>query len=256
MSVFIGRGIVRVVPVNAVTGDILGTWLDLGEVSNFEPGASVDTLEKFSKRDAASALIAFVDRGITSSLSLTLDEPSTQNLSLILRGDPVEVASGTVTDEPLQSDDADAVDLVDDDLVRTKYPINAITNIKDSAGTPATVTGSKYERVEGSSFYIRMLDVAGYTQPFTITYTRLAHSIIPAFEQNAKNYRVAIENVNLVDNEAQLVEYYNVRFPPAENFGLITDDFAPFVLNGRTLAVVGFAADSHLGKYGRVVRGY
>jgi hypothetical protein len=93
-------------------------------------------------------------------------------------------------------------------------------------------------------------------QPFKVTYTRLASTILAALEKAVANYRIGIENVNLVDNEAQYVEYYNVRLPPATRFGLITEEFASFVLEGRALAVAAFDSDPHLGKYGRVVMGY
>lgn len=254
MSAFIGKGIVRVALVNPITAALKGPYIDLGEVENFEPGADVQSLEKRTSRDTSNALIAYVETQLNSSINLTLVEPNTVNLALILRGEKVTKASATVTDEVLH--DAAQLTVVNNDVLFTKYPINAITNVKDSAGSPATVTGSKYERVEGSQFGVKFLDVATYVQPFKITYTRQAHDIVKVFEAAVANYRVVIENVNLVDGEVQMVEYYNCRLSPAPRFGLITEEFATFPLEGRALAVPGFSSDADLGKYGRVIRGY
>ena len=254
MSAFIGKGIVRVAPVDPVTAALKGGYIDLGEVENYEPGAEVQSLEKRTSRDVSNALIAYVETQINSSLNITLVEPNTANLALIVRGEKVTKNSATVTDEVLH--DADEYTVVDDDVLYTKYPITSITNIKDSNGTPATVTGSKYERVTGSQFGIRMLDVAGYTQPFTVTYVRQAHDIVKILEADVKNYRVVIENINLVDGEVQMIEYYNCRLSPSARFGLITEEFASYPLEGRALAVPGFDSDADLGKYGRIIRGY
>lgn len=260
MSAFIGKGIVYAAQVNPTTGAIIGPWLDLGEVDNFEPGGEVQSLEKRTSRDTSNALIAYVETQLNSSINMQLVEPNTENLRLIVRGEKTAVASGAVTDEYLQdATDPDREDIVDGEILMTKFPISAITNIKDSDSPQNTVSGSDYERVDGSSFAIRFLDVTGgvpYVQPFRITYNRQAADIVKVFEATLSNYRIRIENINLVDTEVQMVEYYNVRLSPAARFGLITEEFASFQLEGRALAVPGFAADATLGKYGRVVRGY
>lgn len=258
MSAFIGKGIVYAAQVNPTTGAILGPWLDLGEVDNFEPGGEVQSLEKRTSRDTSNALIAYVETQLNSSINLTLVEPSIDNLRLIVRGEKIADAGAAVTDEPLQDpDDPDRVDIINDEILMTKYPIaGVITNVKDSAGSPATVTNTKYERVDDSSFAIRFTDVAGYTQPFTVSYTKQASTIVKVFEATLTNYRIRIENIDLVSADVQMVEYYNVRLSPAARFGLITEEFASFQLEGRALAVPGFAADPDLGKYGRVIRGY
>jgi len=103
MAVFIGRGIVIVAEVDETTGDIKGGWYDLGEVSNYAPGAQTQRLDKFTNRDGTNALVASVETQINTSLALTIEEPNADNLRLIVRGEKVSVSSTAVTNEVLHA---------------------------------------------------------------------------------------------------------------------------------------------------------
>lgn len=251
MGVFIGKGIVYAAPVDSTTGHITGAYVDLGEVENFTPGADIQTIEKRTSRDTSNALIARVETQIDSNLSLVLNEPSVANLKYILRGDSYSQAASAITGENTR-----ATGLVANDYIYTKHPIGTWTNLKDSAGSPATlVNNTDYQVVDADYGQIKMLNVSGFTQPFTADYTPQAYTGVRALMASPLFYRIRIDGINLVDSLKFIAEYYKVRLSPATEFPLIGTDFAQYTLEGAALKDETKTSDAILGSYGRFIQG-
>lgn len=251
MAVFIGRGIVIVAEVDETTGDIKGGWYDLGEVSNYAPGAQTQRLDKFTNRDGTNALVASVETQINTNLSLTIEEPNADNLRLIVRGEKVSVSSTAVTNEVLH-----AGTVAVGNFLVTKYPVLSGLVIKDSAGSPATlVNNTDYSVVDLTQGKIKILNLGTYVQPLKADYTRKAQTTVPVFNAGAKAWRVRIDGINLVDNAKFMAEYYRVRVNPSQSFPLIGQQFSEFVLEGAAIADTTKASDATLGQYGRIIQG-
>lgn len=251
MGVFIGRGIVLAAPVDPTTGNVNGAWVDLGEVENFAPGADIQTLEKRTSRDSSNALIARIETQIDGKLTLVLNEPNVANLKYILRGDSYSQAASAITGE-----NTFATGLVANDLLYTKHPIGTLTAVKDSAGSPATLTlGTHYSLSDAGYGKIKLLNVTGFTQPFKIDYTPQAYTGVRALMQAANYLRVRIDGINLVDSLKFICEYYKVRVSPSTEFPLIGTDFAQYTLEGAFLKDETKTADPILGSYGRFIQG-
>jgi hypothetical protein len=253
MGVFIGKGIVTAAPVDAATGALTGGYLDLGEVDNFQPGADIQTIEKRTNRDMTNALIARVETQINPTLVLALNEPTVENLKHILRGLKYSVTATPIVGEPVSGG---VGTLAVGDFVYTKHPIQTWTALKDSAGTPATlVNNTDYKVVDNALGKLQILGLGSYVLPLKADYTPRAYSGVTALAAALQYYRVRIDGVNLVDGLKFFAEYYKARFPPADNFPLIGEDFAQYTLNGAVLADPTKAADAVLGQYGRFIQG-
>lgn len=251
MGVFIGRGVVSAAPVDATTGNPTGPYVDLGEVENFSPGSDIQTLEKRTSRDSSNALIARIETQINSKLSLVLNEPVLANLKHILRADTYTQAASAITGENLI-----ATGIVANDVLYTKFPIGSLSAVKDSAGSPATLTnGTHYSVVDASYGKIKFLNVTGFTQPFKVDYTPVAHSGVRTLMQSPSYYRVRIDGINLVDSLKFICEFYKVRLSPATEFPLIGTDFAQYTLEGAALLDSNKTSDAILGSYGRFIQG-
>ena len=251
MGAFLGKGIVQVAPINATTSALSGAWVDLGEVENFSPGADITAIEKYTSRDSSNALIARVETQINTKIALTLIEPNTDNLQIIQRASIASVAASPITDESVV-----VTGLVAGDYIFSKYPIGTLTSIKDSAGSPATLTGggTDYTVIDLDYGQVQLVNVAGYTQPFKFNYTPPAHSEAVLFGSSPNFYRVRIDGINIVDSLKFTFVYRKVRFSPATEFPLIGTDFATYPLEGAALRDENAISDAQ-GPYGYFVSG-
>lgn len=252
MSVAKFAGVVYIAEINPVTGKPKTGFKDVGEVDALEFGFNTSRIEKFSKRDCGNNLVGSVITQVDTNFSVTMAEPTKLNLEKILQGVSAAVSSGTVTDEPLH----EGTVVVAGDLLFTKKPFSALTNVKDSAGSPATlVADSDYEVVDGDKGIIRILDPTGFTQPFKATYANKAYTPVPMLNRTPGFYQVAFAGANCQTNEKVRIDLWKVQFNPVSQFNVLSDQFAAFQLGGKLYSdatKTDDAAYSELGNYGRI----
>lgn len=245
-------GIVALAKVNPLTGVPKTGFYDVGEVDALEFGFNSSRIEKYSKRDCNNGLIASLETQIDTNFSITMAEPTKKNLEAMLRGTAPTVASATVTDEPLH----EGVTVVNGEFLYTKRPFSSLTNVKDSAGSPATlVLNTDYEVADAKTGKIKILNVGSYTQPFKATYVSAVYEPVPFLNAAAEFWWLAFSGVNCATLEKVKIDLYKVQFNPVAQFAVLADQFNAFQLAGKLFSDATKNADakfSELGNYGRI----
>lgn len=131
------------------------------------------------------------------------------NIALMLSGGtPTTNSAAAATQETC------GAALVNGDVVQTNFIPDASTIVvKDSAGTPATlVLDTNYEFVAKNGSAIRFIDVSGFTQPFTIDYTRAASKTVSPLSDLNDVYDFVFSGANERDSCAgEYDRFFRVR---------------------------------------------
>lgn len=249
MSYFSGQGKVSIAPLNAQGQPGVFRWV--GNVPDFKPSFDTNKIEHKESSTGQRLLDKVITTENKAKISAELEDWSPENLALAVRGAVNKVASGTVA--ALNAIVSPAALAVGDVWA---LPNQKLTNvvIKDSNATPATVAASKY-KLDADFGTLTMLDVTGFTLPFTATYSFDAVDNIAFFTQSIQEVAVRFEGVNTADNNKKvLVEIYRVALDPTKDLGLITNDLGKFQLEGSAL-IDTTKPDNDLvfGKFGRMV---
>lgn len=185
-------------------------------------------------------------RGKTATLSLTLDEWLVHTLAQALYAKTIEVASGTVSAEVLPTG------LVAGDFVKLDKPFVSSLAITDSAGTPATVPGANYNLESPNGGLVKLLDVGSFVQPFKAAYSYAQGKTFTLFGQTPPERYFLLDGINTETGEPVIVHLYRVRFDPATDLELITDEYGSLPLTGSVLYDPLAALDSNLGGFGKI----
>lgn len=221
----------------------------LGDVSGVQVSLEVDRVEHTEHTSGERLTDLRLDRAKSASMVLTIDEWSKENVGLALRGTPEQIASGTVTNETAPGS------LVVGDIVRTVKPKISSLVVKDSAGSPGTLTVGTHYRVNSADHgSVEFLNLGTFTQPFKFDYSNGAVWNVPMFGLGNVERWFRFEGLNTADsNKPVLVELYKVSFDPQRAFDLISDDISRAELNGSPLYDATKVADTVLKQFGRVV---
>ena len=187
-----------------------------------------------------------LQKGKTAELSLTLDEWLAPNLALGLYATALSVNTGSVTGEALPAG------VVAGDLIKLDHPFISALAITDSAGTPATVPGSKWSVESPNSGLMKFSDVATYVQPFKAAYSYAAAQGFTIFTATPPERYFMLDGINTETGEAVIVRLYRVRFDPMGQLDVITDDFGNLPMTGSVLYDVVNGADANLGGFGKI----
>lgn len=141
------------------------------------------------------------------------------------------------------------------DYVKTARQKLSSIVVKDSAGTPATLTlGTHYEVTSADHGTIKFLNLASFTPPFKIDYTYAAVDNVNMFTQGSVDRWIKFDGLNTVDtNKACLVELFKCSVDPVSQIDFIGDDIMKFELSGGALYDSTKAADTVLGQFGRLI---
>lgn len=227
-------------------------FYDVGDVASLQLQLSEQTQElrehSTGNRNRADVLATAVDmKGV-----LTLNEWITKNLLVGLFGAEDSETGATVAAETLPAA------LALGDYVRLAHPLVSSVVVKDSAGTPATLTaGTDYEVANDKTGLLHILgDLSAYTQPLTAGYTYANYDSVAAFGVQAPVRWLRFEGVNTTSqNQGQkwLVEVYMARFSPAKNLDLLMDNYGTIELDFQALYDSSKASDTKLYQFGRMI---
>lgn len=197
------------------------------------------------------------DRSIvkTSALemSMTLESISYDNLALLMWGTKQDLASAAAQSHFFPTGIANG----EKHVVPNGFNLSSAV-LKDSAGAPATVDAADYD-IDESFGVVEFIDVAGYTQPFELEYTRGAAKSVPFFTAQAPTRFLRFEGLNLGNpgaglSEKFLVELYIVQFEPVTDLSLIGDDFGKFEMKGGLQLDDTRVNNATLGGFGRIIK--
>ena len=226
-------------------GPGLMTWV--GDQSSCDLEFNTENTDRTETYSGQRLQSARLRTSTTVALNLVLRYGTAHNLQLGLYATPNNVASGSVVDEELP----DA--LVAGDRVVLAKP-SGVTSlvITDSAGSPVTVDGADYALEDANSGVVRMIDVAGYTQPFLASYSHTGFTSLPFFTAQPPERYLFLAGINTVTGERIRLHLYRVQFNPISNLGLINPEFGELPLSGTALFDSTTALDATLGGFGRI----
>ncbi len=233
--------------------DLNGNPTDLrpiGNVSELEISFKTDTLEHYESMSGQRAQDHRMIKTKSSSISLTIDEFTRENLALALYGTAASTIGGTVTDEPVGG-----LTPVIGDRYPLAHPKASTVVVKDSAGTPATLTAGTHYTVDANFGSLQFLNVTGFTAPFKASYAYGAVEEIGIFTQPLPERYLRLEGVNTAQSDSPiLVELYRVAFDPLKKLSLISNDYNKFELEGSLLSDSTKPYDAAMGQTGRIVQ--
>ena len=221
-----------------------------GNVADLSLALKTDVIEHYESQTGQRAVDLRLVKQKSATVALTIEEFTKENLALALYGSYVSDAGGSVTDEPVGG----TTPLVGDRYFFAHPRVAALT-VKDSAGTPTTLTLGTHYTADVDFGAIQFLDTTGLTAPFKASYTYGAVTEIGIFTQPLPERFLRLEGVNTAAGNAKvLIELYRVAFDPLKKFDIISNDLNKFEMEGSLLADSTKPYDAVLGQFGRIVQ--
>lgn len=227
-----------------------GKFIDLGEVPMLEIDPNVEFAESFST-GASNPNRRDLHIAIKSDLlvHLTLSERQLFNMELAAFGETSAETSSSYT-----ANEAFPAGIVAGETYEIPGGHVGITSpvIKDGAGSPVTVNTNKYS-VDAYAPLATFLDVAGFTQPFTMfSYTYKAATKLKILSKQSVDLCLIASGPNLAavpgSTETWYTKLYRLSFKPAAKISVKAGSdtgtgnaFAMYELEGVPLVVPGVA---------------
>jgi hypothetical protein len=221
-----------------------------GNVADLKLSLKTEVLEHYESQSGQRSLDHRMIKSKSATINLSIEEFTKENLALALYGTHLATTGGTVTDEPVGS----ATPVVGDRYFLAHPKVSTLV-VKDSAGTPATLTLGTHYTADTDFGALQFLDTTGLTAPFKASYAFGDVSEIGIFTQPLPERYLRLEGLNTAQGNAKvLVELYRVAFDPLKELALISNDLNKFELEGSLLADSTKPYDAVLGQFGRIVQ--
>lgn len=248
MSLFSGQGPVFWSDRNDSGNPTGFNWF--GNAPEFTLGLATDTLTHKESYTGNRTTDARIITELTATIAITTDDFKETNLELASYGEGSAIASGATV--------AEAV-LAGAPVVGERYALNTTGRVSNAvvknAGTPVTTS---FYTVDASGVIV-FTDVTGLSGPITADYNYAAARQVGVFKTAAPEVHIRLDGLNTAkttasgDFERTIVDVYKARLDPAENFGLINDEFGQLVINGAALTDTTKAAASGMGQFARFI---
>lgn len=244
MPGFSGQG--KVFIGSRLTTGLPGVMRWLGNVSAFSIAQNEDTVERKESYTGNRLPNRRMTRSRGGEVTLTFDEWTKENAAWALLGATTQVAAGSAVTNWV----APTGFTQGDTIVLPHKNVSAVT-VVDSTGSPKTLPPGQYT-LDAFAGTIQLDDIAtggAYVQPFKVSYTPGAVSVIGGFKLLAPEVYLRLDGINTDDNSRVIVDVYRTRLSPARNVQFISDDFVDFELTGATLADLTRASNSAGGQF-------
>lgn len=247
MSLFSGQG-----PVFWSNRDANGDPTEFhwfGNAPAFTLGLATTTLTHKESYTGNRTTDARIITELTATVAITTDDFKESNLELATYGEGSAVATDTISGEAVRT-------LAP--VVGERYALNTTGRVSNAVvydnGSPVDTS---FYTVDASGIIV-FTDVTGLTGPLTADYTMAAARQVGVFKTAAPEVHIRLDGLNTAttvsgDFERTIVDVYKTRLDPAENFGLINDEFGQLVLNGSALTDTTKAAASAMGQFARFI---
>ncbi len=199
--------------------------------------------ESYSGQDLVDFIL---ETGRTATLKGTMEDWSPENVIMLTRSRSTPVAGGNVTAEVLPDG------LVAGDDVLFAHQLVSDVVITDSAATPATVAGSKYQ-VRSAGGGIKLLDVTGLTQPLKAAYVYGAALRLALLSTGAPEYWLRFEGVNKQDNSPIVMDLYRAQPKVTSDLGLIASGQGKLPFEAGILVDADKDPEGDLGQFGQLI---
>ena len=243
---FIGTGNVLVAERN--TDGSPKSLRDVGEAPEIEVDVQVDFAENFDTSDPISTQDLHVAIKATGKVRIVLKEATAENLALALYGNVVDESSGTFTAVAFPTGIVAGETY---QIPGARAKVSSIVII-DSAGTPVTVTSSKYA-VDTDFGTVKFLDVTSYTQPFKISGSEAAgKKAIALLTKRSQELFVMGKITNVAnDDKKELWEFWRVALGPASKMQGKSNEAVTYEMEGNLLKDRTKGVDPSFGYFGR-----
>ena len=243
---FSGRGKIFVAP--RLTSGLPGPMRWFGNVPAAKINLQIEKkehTESYSGQDLTDLIVRTAKK---ADVEFDLEDWSTDNLALLWHGNKSSIAASTVTAEVMPT-------AAVGNYLRLKYGKVSSVVVKDSAGTPATLTlGTDYSISSADHGAIKILNLGAYVQPLKVDYAYALQSNVGMFQAALADQWVRFEGLNTADTlKPVLIELYKVSFDPLSGMDLIGSDALKMPMRGSALYDDLKVGDAVLGQFGRVV---
>lgn len=249
MSLFSGQGPVFWANRDATTGNPINyNWF--GNAPEFTLGLATETLTHKESYTGNRTTDARIITELTATIAITVDDFKESNMELATYGVGSQVAGSVVT--------AEAV-LAGAPIIGERYALKATGRVSSVTVKDNGVSVSTANYTVDASGVIVFTTVTGMTGPITADYTQAAARQVGIFKTAAPEVHVRLDGLNTAtttsagDFERTIVDVFKTRLDPAENFGLINDEFGTLVINGSALVDTLKAASSATGQFARFI---
>lgn len=245
------KGKVSLYERNPTTG-VTGKGLYVGNCPELKIALTTEKIEHYESMNITG--INQLDRNIIKrvkvDVNITLESMTRENVALLLWGSaqPIDADTNTIDTLPTGV-------VVDRPYLLSTPNITNVDSVVDSAGSPVTVTTTKYE-VDETFGVITFNNISGYTQPFKVQYDNGASVALPFFktEQPVRFLRFDGGNkANPGSTQRYIVDIYNLPLEPVSEFNLITDELSKLELKGSAVVDANREDDDLLGQFGRII---
>lgn len=188
---------------------------------------AVDKKESFSGARGLYGRM-YTEKGAT--LSGQFDEWSLRNLALLLHSQHLADAGGSVTGDVFPTG------LVAGDIISLDQPYASSLVISDATDpTPVVVDTDHYEFIGHNQRSVRLLDVTGYTQPFSAAYTAAAYNNIGFFKSAPEEVYLIFDGIDTESGQAVMIDLFRVQFDPLSNLALLNEEYGSLPFNAACM---------------------
>lgn len=179
-------------------------------------------------------------------VKLTLRQFSRLEFAMAYFGVSADVLSGTVTSEAFAT-------LAVGDTFHTKHPGISSLVMKDSAGSPATLTLDTHYALDSAAHgQGRILSLGAFTQPFKADYSYAAYSTLLPLAQTSVRRGLIFDGVNTDNaNATERIWIPHIDWEP-NGYNWTAADDEPLTLTGEALYLEALAGVSGWGPYMRI----
>lgn len=186
----------------------------------------------------------------TATVTLAMQQFDKKMLAMALFGSAAVKANDNVVDELMPM-------MAVGDYHHTRHPRVSGLTIQDSAETPVTLTANTHFVVENETFgRVKILDIAGFTQPFKVSYAYAETTIIKPLSLDSVVRGIVFDGVSTVDDGAGVTEMRviipKISFPVADAIDWISDDALNLKFTNAEVLSAGLDGGDALGNFGLV----
>jgi len=251
LSLFSGQGPVFFSNRNANGDPTEFVWF--GNAPAFDLGLATETLTHKESYTGNRTTDARIITELTATVAITTDDFKESNLELATYGSGSQIASTTFTDVAV---------IAGAPVVGERYTALVTGRITGAiVKSNGVAVNTSFYTVDQSGVIV-FINVTGVTGPITLSGTIAASRQVGVFKTSAPEVWVRLDGLNTAtsvtisggsDFERTIVDVFKTRMDPAENFGLINDEFGQLVLNGSALTDTTKAAASATGQFARFI---
>ncbi|MDH5509563.1 MAG: hypothetical protein OEZ32_04330 [Nitrospinota bacterium] len=219
-----GRGEVSVAPYDGSAGlRMIGNCKEVKFSMEENKTSLPDYMNAGGGKLASSSVITGV------MISIVMNDRTAKNLALAMRGSATAVAAGSATDEAHKGYHGDEI-VMDTHITPTSIVV------KDSSGTTTYTLDTDYTVDEKGKITILPTGTIADGEDLKISYSYAAHNQVAALTQAAQEYKFVFVGLNDENGKPVVVTAHKVKFDPAKEMNLISENYDEMPLTAEVLA--------------------